>query len=391
MARLGPLLHYARVSRKRSFALKRSGMAKGAELCIVALLLLAYYRQLKLVMTGPPFLRFPAAEWMVFVLAALWILLPISISLSIPAPLLTTYPLSRSQRIGYLLLSHWLEWKAFALLAASVVGIVAVASTPRPWMHMAQAVCVVVAGCVGGTALALGSAALQSYSVTSGQRPQAWKSRKFPLFWKELVYFSRTLDPYVAFLIAIAAGYTEVIASWMTPAKATLPLLLIVVIQLPSVLNPFGLDSSSEMVRYRFIPVAFARILANKHAAIATFIFLSASPLLGTLLFRMPWRQSLFAISQFALILTSFLLTGLVLMRTQSAQNIKMRFGGLAGDGLTLELFAVAVTMCSFLPLAVLFVARDSSAVLRAATSVGVLVGLGMLYFWLLQRQKWPS
>jgi len=378
------------VSRKRFFALKRSGMTKGTELCTVALLLFAYYRQLKLVMTGPPFLRLPAAERMVFVLTGLWILLPISISPSIPGLLLAPYPLSRLQRIGYRLLSHWLEWKVFALLAASVVCIVAVASTPRPWIHMAQTVCVLVAGCMGGTALALGSAVLQSYSVTPAQRPQVWKPRKFPLLRKELVYFSRTLDPYVAFLIAIAAGYTEIIASWMTPAKATLPLLLVVIIQLPSVLNPFGLDSSSEMVRYRFIPVAFARILANKHAAIATLLFLSASPLLGALVFRLPWQESLFAISQFALILSNFLLTGLVLMRTQSAQNIKMRFGGLAGDGLTLGLFAIAVTMCSFLQLALLFVARDSSAVLRAETSVGALVVLCIFYFWLLQRQKWP-
>jgi hypothetical protein len=77
MAWLRPLLHYARLSQRRSLSLKRSGMAKAMELCIAVLLLFAYYRQLKLILTGPPSSRLPAAEFVILVLAMLWLLLPI--------------------------------------------------------------------------------------------------------------------------------------------------------------------------------------------------------------------------------------------------------------------------------------------------------------------------
>jgi hypothetical protein len=390
MARMRSLLHYARLSRQRSMSLKRSGMAKGIELCIVALLLFAYYKQLKLMMTGPPSSRLPASELVILVLAMLWLLLPIGTIPSIPASLLTVYPLSQTQRVGYRLLSHWLDWKVTALFAASVVGIVAIALTPRPLMRIAQAICVLAAACTGGTALALGTAALQNRSLCSTQNTKARRIRRFPLFYKEITYFSRTLDPYLALLIAVAAGYTETIAAWMTPAKATLPLLLLSVIQLPSVLNPFALNTRSEIDRYRLMPFSFARILANKHASSAALFLLSALPLVGALLFRLTWRQSIFTIAQLALILVSFLLTGLVLMHTLSAQNIKMRVGGLAGEGLTLGLFSVAAIMNAFFPLAVLFCTRGSWLVLQAA-AFGAPIVLGLFYAWLLRRQTWLS
>ena len=110
---------------------------------------------------------------------------------------------------------------------------------------------------------------------------------------------------------------------------------------------------------------------------------------MGALLFRLSWWESVLTISQLALILVSFLLTGLLLMRTQSAQNIKMRFGGVAGEGPTLGLLAIAATMSASFPVVVIFIVRGSSLVLQAAASFGIPVTLGLLYLWLLQRQKW--
>jgi hypothetical protein len=78
-------------------------------------------------------------------------------------------------------------------------------------------------------------------------------------------------------------------------------------------------------------------------------------------------------------------------MRTLSAQSIKMRVGGLAGDGLTLGLFSVAAIMNAFFPVAVLFCTRGSWLA-RQVTAFGAPIVLGVQYAWLLRRQKWrPS
>jgi hypothetical protein len=389
MAGLGTLLRYARLSRRRSLALKRSGMEKGAELCVFALLLWAYCRQLKLMVSGPLSSRWTAAEWMIAALAVLWTLMPVSVSPSIPVQGLSVYPLSGVKRAVYRLLSHWLDPKIAWLFGASAVNLVAVAWTAQPWLHVAQVLCVLVLACCTGTALALGGSAVEDRGASSSRSSRARRPRRFPLLWKELAYFARTLDPWMALLLAIAAGYTEVVGSWMTPAKATLPLLLISIVQLPAVLNPFALDSDSERDRYRLMPVAFASVVARKHAAVAALFLLSALPLMAALLFRISWRESFLAVAQLGLILESFLLSGLVLMDTPSARSIRMHFGGMAGDGLTIGTLAVAVTINAFFPIPVAFALRRNGFGPKAAIEFGALLAVGLYYLWLLRRQRW--
>jgi hypothetical protein len=389
MARLRPLFHYALVSNRRAFALKRSSMARGFEYCLAFVIAYAFCKQLWSVMTGPGSARLAVAKPLVFILGALWVLLPLSSSPAFSAQQLAGYPLSRRQQGVYRLLSHWLDWKAAALLIASLACVMAVAWTPRGLLHMALATGLMLAGGICGTALALAATRLQTCGreVAKGQR--SLKVRNYPLFRKELTYYARTLDPYAALLIALAAGYTEQAAQWMTPIKATIPLLIISVVQLSAVLNPFALDTQTERDRYRSLPLSFARILANKHAALAAIFLISESPLVAALLWQLPWLEGSAVLAELAVILVSYLLTGLVLMRTPSAGNIRIRMGGFSGQGLTLELYASAMILNALFPLAVLFLARGRLPLLHVAIPLAMFVALSALYLWLLRRQKW--
>jgi hypothetical protein len=115
------------------------------------------------------------------------------------------------------------------------------------------------------------------------------------------------------------------------------------------------------------------------------------SPLTAALLYRLPWQESLLISLELALILVSFLLTGLTLMGTKSARNIKMRIGGLAGEGLTLELFGSAAALNALFPIGILFAIRGGPFLLRSAMLSATLAVLGIIYFWQIQRQVWPS
>jgi len=89
------------------------------------------------------------------------------------------------------------------------------------------------------------------------------------------------------------------------------------------------------------------------------------------------------------LILESFLLSGLVLMDTPSARSIRMHFGGMAGDGLTIGTLAVAVTINAFFPIPVAFALRRNGFGPKAAIEFGALLAVGLYYLWLLRRQRW--
>jgi hypothetical protein len=386
MARLMPLLRYALLSRRRAYALRRSALAKGVDLCVAALCAYFFCRQIFLVLTAAAQVRLAAAELLCLTLAVLWLLLPLSLSPTLPASLLASFPLSRRQLAAYRLLSLWLDWKSVALALASAVSVVAVAFTPSGLLYSAQAAGLFLAGGLSGTLLAQAATRLQSQALPLAAHRSL---RKNPLLHKELAYYARTLDPYAALLFALAAAYTEVLTPWMTPAKALVPLLLIALLQLPAALHPFALDSPAEQDRYRSLPVSFTRILANKHQALALLYLFSVSPLLAALFWQLPWMQSITVAAEAVLVLICLLLAGLILMRMPSARGIQMRMGGFSGQGLTLELFFQAAVLSSLLPLTVLFLTQGRSPLLHAALPLGLCLVSGKVYFWLLSRQRW--
>jgi hypothetical protein len=390
MARLKPLLRYALLSNRRAYAQRRSALAKGVDLCIAGLCAYFFCRQIQIVVTATAPASLAAAEVLCFLLSALWLLLPLSVNPGLPASLLTTYPLSRRQLALYRLLSHWLDWKSAALLAASVVSVVAAAFTPPGLLRAAQAAGLFLSANLSGSLLAEAATRLQTRDLPFTTHHRTL--RKNPLFRKELAYYARTLDPYAALLFALAAAYTELLAPWMTPAKTLVPLLLIGLLQLPAALHPFALDSPAEQDRYRSLPISFARIVANKHQALAMLFLLNVSPFLAALFWQLPWLQSVAVSAEAALVLIGLLLSGLILMHMPSARRIQMRIGGFAGQGLTLELFFQAAVLSALLPLAVLFLAQGRSPLLHAAIPLGFCLVSANLYLWLLSRQRWlPS
>jgi hypothetical protein len=387
MARLRPLLHYALLSNRRAYAQRRSALAKGVDLCIAALCAYFFCRQIQLIVTAAAPASLAAAEVLCLALSALWLLLPLSLNPILPASLLATYPLSRRQLVLYRLLTHWLDWKAVALLTASAVSVVAVAITTHGLLHGIQAACLFLAAGLSGSLLAEAASCLQSCDLPFAMHRRTLRGN--PLLHKELAYYARTLDPYAALLVALAAAYTELLTPWMTPSKALVPLQLIALLQLPAVLHPFALDSPAEQDRYRSLPIRFARIVANKHQALAALFLLSVSPLLAALFWQLPWLQSIAVGSEAALVLISLLLTGLILMRLPSARKIQMRIGGFAGQGLTLDLFFQAAVLSALFPLAVLFLAQGRSPLLHALLPLGFCLISTRLYLWLLDRQHW--
>jgi hypothetical protein len=369
MARLRVLLALSRASDQRLSETARSGAEKLLEFCVVVGASFVLLHQLGAIATGPSNYRLRAAYFVVIVLCALWALIPLSIRPTISVESLRLYPLTTRQQLAFHVLSYLQNRRLLALLAASFAVVITLIRVPNPLSHMAKAAASLVAATVFGFILATllrPSVVGVSFQRLSRQTPT---SKAYPLVRKELRYFSRTLDPYVAIFIALAAGYSEYLAAWMTPAMAMLPLLLVAIVQLPLVLNPFGLDTLHERERYRLLPMSPQKILLQKHIALVLLFLATLIPLAGSLFHRMPLQQSSITALLIVVVLLCWLCTGLVLMRLPASQTVRLAFGTLSGDGMSILLALQAVALLLSLPMILgMSFARAGSSGFRAAT-----------------------
>jgi hypothetical protein len=182
----------------------------------------------------------------------------------------------------------------------------------------------------------------------------------------------------------------------MTPAKATVPILLLAFLQLPAVLNPFGLESSAELDRYRLLPVPFWKLLLNKHIALALLFSLSAAPIAAALVYRMPWADSCMTALQFFLVLLSWLATGSLLMGTRVARQILMAYGTVSGNGMSMLLAATAACLVAAVPVGGAVVMRTITMrkmgpVAEDSTALALLSLLTVVYVLILRKQDWPA
>jgi hypothetical protein len=392
MARLKPLFHYAILGSLRASSFKKSGATKILEVCLVCVLIYAFYREVIVVLTGAPLARIAAGRLIILVLSAFCILLPAGVFPSVPADSLAAYPLSRVQAATYRVISQWLDWKVAPLFAASLIGIAALLWTPNPLMEMMRGIAALLFACLCGTALALWTSSLRKNSRASAHSMKLRKMHRFPLLHKELAYFGRTFNPYLCLLIAAAAGYSEIISSWMTGAEVVAPLLIIFSLLLGLVLNPFALSSESELHRYRIMPATFSRILGTKHLAIIVILVLSASPLLAAVFYRQSSKGSAIAIAEVPLFLISLLLTGMLLMHTHSARRIRIKFWSPSSNPAAIGLIFTALVLNAASPLLSVFLTRE---VRRFEFRVGIISAefgvLLLVYVILLRRQRWES
>lgn len=380
MARLRELLAYARLCDRRSAM--RTGPFRAFTLLVGAGVAFGFVGQLKLMTFGPVASRLQAAEHLILALSALWLLLPLSIRPSIPVSSLHVYPITDRQRLIYSLLSHLQNKQAVVIVIASLLIALALIRVPESALRIAQAATCFLVAASTGVALSCAFTSLttiQSNFFKTRERSPL-RSSAHSLFRKEVSYFARTLDPYVGLIISAGFGYSEYLASWLTPAKATVPMLLVAAVQLPAVVNPFALDSAAEMDRYRLMPLPPWKIAARKHLALITILLLTMSPLIAAAVMRMTLQHELATLGELFIILASWLCAGVILMRLDESSRIQMSFGSLSGTGFPLGLFGFAVVILVSAPLANAFVLRSRSSPLAFLLSLGLLCVPSLAY-----------
>lgn len=391
MARVRALLALSRRSDRRVSETTRSGTEKLFEIGIAAGASFALLQQLRAIAVGPLDHRVKAGHLVALVLCALWAVIPLSIRPTIPVQALSLYPLTTAQQLLFHVLSYLQNRRLLALLAASFAVLVTIARVPEPIFHMAQATAALAISSLLGLALATLLRSFAHGNSSSGLSRRTQTSWPLPLLRKEFRYFSRTLDLWVALVISLAAGYSEYLAAWMTPAKASLPLLLLALMQLPLVLNPYGLDAPYERERYQLLPIPARRILFLKHVALATLFLAASIPLAGSLFYRMPLKESSIAVWLFLVVLLSWLCTGILLMRLPAARTVRMAFGTLSGDGMSIVLSLQAAALLLSLPilLGILFVGAGANGL--AITAPLALPFLVLIYVWALRLADRPN
>jgi hypothetical protein len=384
MARLNDLLRYARRSDRRRVSTTRSGSFQTFTMLVGAGAAFGFVRQLKRIMFGPVALRLQSAEYLILALAALWLLGPLSVRPSIPTTSLQVSPITDRQRLLYRVLSHGQNIETLLMLIASLLGILALMRVPESALQMAQAATCFIAAASAGVALRFGFTKLTTIQSQS-KFPRTREQRSFqfpvhPLFRKEISYFARTLDPYLGLIISFGFSYSELLASWLTPAKAVVPLLLVAAVQLSAIVNPFALDNAAEKDRYRLMPLPAWKISVHKHVALTTILLFTMSPLLVAALVRMTLMQDLATFVELSIILLSWLCSGVILMRLDESRNIRMSFGSLSGTGFSFGLFGLAVLILVSAPLTSALLLRSGTSPLAVILSAGLLCALGGIY-----------
>jgi hypothetical protein len=337
MARLSSVLALARLSDRRWSSTMRSGGERSVEALFGAGCAFAIWHQLKLVVYGRTTERFAAERLLLLCVCVAWIIVPLSVRPSIPLSSLASYPLSSRQRVSYLIASYLQKPRMLAVFGVSLLTVVAELWLPLPVRHISQAIVSFLLSATVGLGFGMAAERIQKRGHSAPNRGKP-TSRPFPFVRKELAYFSRTLDPYLALLLSVVAGYSEYLGVWLTPLRLLLPLLLIALIQSSAILNPFALDSALERERYQLLPVSYRHIVVQKHAALAVVLASTTAPLVAALFYRMPVSQLLPSLLMIALVFISWFDAGLLLMQTQSAQRVRMAFGSLSGEGMSLAL-----------------------------------------------------
>lgn len=391
MVGLKGLLFYARLSDRRRWAVKRTGTEAVLELCLGGAAAFAFFRQLDRIAMGPLPMRLPAARALILVLAVAWFFAPATASPSISPRSLAVYPLASFQKIAYRILSYLQQWQVLAILGASVLSVVALTRVPQPVFAIALASALLTVAALTGLGTAIALAGISSVIRSSQPNRRALKTHRLPLFRQGIRYYARILDPYLALLASILAGLTEYFGAWMTPLKATIPLLLIALLQMPAVLNPFGLENLTEMERHLLLPQPYWKLLLQKHLALAVFFLLSALPLCAALGYRMSLQNLCVEGVQLCIVLMSWLLAGMLLMRTRAARRVHMSFGSISGSNMPALLAVTAALLLAVVPMSESFAIRGTNPATGFLEALGVLSVLIAAYSFLVRQQRWRT
>jgi hypothetical protein len=378
MAQIRTLLALGRRSDRRWSAGQRSGGEKALEAIFSVGCALAMYRQLSSLISGDVPARLTTEHRLVLVLCIAWIAVPLTIRPSIPVTSLAAYPLTFKERARYALASYFQNMRLFAVAVASILTLAAELSLPSPLLHALMAVAWFLLSAAAGLGLALISEGLQMRSRTFRKRGRP-VSHPLPMVRKEVAYFRRTLDPYVVLLLSGVAGYSEFAYCWITPPRLLAALLLIAAVQSSAVLNPFALDTLQERERYRLFPISYRRIIFYKHVALVLIFAVASIPLAAAVAYRTSLVQWFAVIMASLMIMLGWCCSGLLLMHTPSALRVRMAFGTLSGEGMSIALALGCAVLMGMAPVLVSLVSLRYPHLKTAALSSAVVL-LAALY-----------
>jgi hypothetical protein len=276
-----------------------------------------------------------------------------------------------------------------AFFVASLLTVFACLRLPHPLLAALRAAVELSLAAGAGLLLAALLSNFQNREFFRRKAAPPATGQRFPLWRKELRYYGRTLDFYIALIVSIAAALSECFGRWLTPGKATVPFLLLALLQMPAMLNPFGLDGARQIDRYRLFPVRYRELLEQKHLALTTLFVASALPLIAAIAWKSSFADSCSAALRLALVMASWLLTGLLLMHTQAAREIRMAMGSISGSDMSLLLALISAALLSAVPLAV--VLAQPAGAWRLLAPLGALCVLAAIYLLALRRQQWPT
>ena len=391
MARLKPILRYARMIDQRAYAIKRSSAEKGVEILIGFAIATALFRQFETIAMAPVLIRLSAARLLILELVAAWVLLPSIAPVTIPVRLLAFYPLTWKQKVVYRVASILQHWRVFAIIVLSLLSVAVLVRLPHPAVVISKAVAaLVIAASVGiGCAIVLpGFRIVRDRRATNGAIP---KSHKYPLLRKEIRCYLRTLDFYFALSISLFAALSEFYGNWLSPAKAIVPLLIIALLHIPAFLNPFGLEDSSQLDRYLLTPKPYSLLLATKHMALAILFLVSTLPLDVSLAYQMHFLQISTMAMETCTVVTSCLIVGISLMNKPHAQEIKMDAGKISGSNMSFLFVMQVAVLVAAIPLCEGVTTLYAGGLGNFLIPSGILCAATATYLWLLRKQTWPA
>ncbi len=393
MARIAPLLQYARIAARRNYVLKLSSSEKAVQALVSLFIAAALFRQFKAIAVGPMPVRSSAAQLLIGGLASAWIILPCLAPIAIPLRALALYPLTWKQKAVYRIFLILQNWRVLTIIGISFISIAVLVRVPHALLVIAESFGVLaIAASIGvGCAIALEYLQIGKNRKVINSNPI--EPHRCPLLRKDLRSYLRMTDFYVALAISLCAGFSEFFGNWISPVKAIVPLLLVALPQMPAFLNPFGLETQPELDRLLLAPTPYWVLLGTKHIALITLFLLSTLPLSLALIYQMPFIQFSITTIEICTIGLSCLIVGLSLMHLPRARQIRIRMVGslISGSNMSTLFSLEVVVLAATIPVCEGWAVRYIGYSWLCLIISAIFFPLGAVYLWQLCKQDWPT
>lgn len=141
----------------------------------------------------------------------------------------------------------------------------------------------------------------------------------------------------------------------------------------------FALDTVQGRERYRLFPISYRRIIFYKHVALVLIFAVASIPLTAAVAYRTSPVQWFAVIMASLMIMLGWCCSGLLLMHTPSALRVRMAFGTLSGEGMSIALALGCAVLMGMAPVLVSLVALRYPHLKTAALGSAVVL-LAALY-----------